>query len=154
MMFATSRGTIIVDCGSKVQNSSITNSTIDMNNVPITGHPEPTEPHHVANKSYVDRVSPEFLVNIVSTTYTQAVSIMSGSLMIFVKNVVEGGPSATFMASKSESYMEGSIARLTSSSGNVSLEKLRIKWEPESPIKIRKTGENFDGIYKIKIIGI
>ena len=74
--------------------------------------------------------------------------------MIFVKNVVEGGPSATFMASKSESYMEGSIARLTSSSGNVSLEKLRIKWEPESPIKIRKTGENFDGLYKIKIIGI
>lgn len=151
-MFALSRGTIIVDCGSKVQNSSISNSTIDMSGTPIINHPEPTLDHEVANKSYVDNVSPEFLVNIVSTVYTQAITIDTGTIMIFVKNVVEGGPSATFMASKSEKYMDASITRLTSSSGNVSLEKLRIKWDPEENIKIRKTGENYDGLYKIKIL--
>lgn len=130
-----------------------------MNGQVITNHGTPTNPLEVANKQYVDSVSggggggiPVTTVNLIDQNYTLVLNTLSGSLLILVKNLVSGGPSATFLASKSESYMEASISRLTTSSGNASNERLRIKWDINSGISLRKTGNNYNGQYYVKYI--
>jgi hypothetical protein len=168
-MFALARGTIIVDCNGRVQNSTVTNtaintsiittSTIDMNGGVITSHGYPVNPTDVVNKDYADNLStgggiPTTTVTLTALVYTTAINIMTGSVMVLVKNSISGGPSATFMLSKSETYMQPSIFRMTSSSGNTSGEKLRLKWDPSTGIQLRKTGNNYDGQYFVKYISI
>lgn len=151
-MFGLSRGTIIVDCGSRIQNSYI-----DMNGKVITNHGTPINSQDVANKEYVDTFIggggiPVVAINLTATNYTQALNFTSGTFIILVKNNIFGGPSGIFMASKSEDFMESNITRLSSSAGNITNEKLRLKWDPNSFIQLRKTGNNYDGQYIIKYI--
>lgn len=173
-MFALARGTIIVDCNGRVQNSTITNSimsgsainttnittsTIDMNGGVITNHGYPVNPNDVVNKIYVDSLAtgggiPLVPIVLSVQNYTLAINITSGSILVLVKNSIAGGPSGTFMLSKSESYMQPSITRITSSSGNLTNERLRIKWDPAEGIQLKKTGNNYDGQYLVKYLQV
>lgn len=158
-MFSLNRGKYFIDCGSK-----ITNTEINMNGNVITNHGTPVNPLDVVNKEYVDNAvangggegegSPliSITVTLVSTTYIQAIPLLTGNLLVFVKNLVTNGPSATFLLSKSESSFNPSITRLTSSSNSLTQEKLRLKWDPDSFIFLRKTGNSSDGQYLVKYI--
>ena len=158
-MLGLSRGTYIIDCNSKIQNSSVINTSINMSGGVITNHGTPVNPTDSVNKAYVDSISsggqaviPTTVVTLISTNYAQAITVLSGSLLVLVKNIVTNGPSATFLLSKSEPGHEPSVTRLTSSSNNITGEKLRIKWDPNTYIQLRKTGVSSDGDYLVKYI--
>lgn len=157
MSFSISRGNHIIDCNGKVLNSSIENSNIDMNGGVITSHGTPLNSTDVVNKAYVDSITasgiPLIILSLFSVNYTNILpTVLSGDIFISVKNIVSGGPSASFQLSKSESSKYPSYTRISSSSGINTNEKIDIKWDPGINIQIRKTGQNYDGDYKIKYI--
>lgn len=157
MSFSISRGNHIIDCNGKVINSSIENSTIDMNGGVITSHGTPANPTDVVNKQYVDNLTstgiPLLVITLSSINYTNILpTVLSGDIFISVKNIVSGGPSASFQLTKSESSKYPSYTRMSSSAGMTTQEKIDVKWDPGINIQIRKTGQNYDGDYKIKYI--
>jgi hypothetical protein len=166
MAFAFKKGTIALDCSSTINNSTVTNtgissssittSTIDMGGNVITNSGTPINPGDLANKAYVDSLSSAagLLVSITltGTTPTTIVSDLAGSVMLTIKNTISGGPGATFMVSKNESTRYPSMTRTSSSAGLVSFERLKIVWDPGQPLKLFKTGLNYDGLYKCKLI--
>jgi len=156
MSFAISRGTHIIDCNGSVINSSISNSSINMNGEVITSHGSPVNPNDVVNKAYVDSLAsgiPQIDINLNSVNFTEILpTVLSGELSIFIKNLVSGGPSASFQLSKSESSRFPSYIRTSSSSGISTNERLEMKWDPNSGVELRKNGVNYDGQYRIKYI--
>lgn len=147
-MFSLSRGNNVIEC-----NGAVSNSAIDMNGGVITNHAEPSNGTDVVNKNYVDSsIPPVSVFSLNGTSLSLLVQLESGSVMIVVKNIIYNGPAATFLASKSESHREPSISRFTSSSGMNTQEKLVLTWNPGEGINIRKTGINYDGEYRAKII--
>lgn len=157
MSFAITRGTVFVSCNGQVNNSSITNSSIDMNGGVITSHGAPVNGTDVVNKDYADSISggggvPYSTITLTGTTPYIGLAAFKGSVMLLVKNVVADGPSATFILSKSEQSREASIARMTSCDGLNTAEKLDVIWLPNEQIKIFKTGNGYDGNYQVKYI--
>lgn len=157
MSFAITRGTLVVSCNGQVTNSSITDSSIDMNGGVITSHGAPVNGTDVVNKDYADSISggggvPFSTITLTGTTPYIALAAFKGSVMLLVKNVVTDGPSATFILSKSEQAREASIARMTSCDGLTTAEKLDVIWLPNEEIKIFKTGNGYNGNYQVKYI--
>lgn len=156
MSFAITRGTHIVDCNGQVRNSTITNSTVDMNGGVISSHGTPVNGSDVVNKDYVDGFLvggvPSVTITLTGVTYTSIISTQSGSILLLIKNLVTNGPAATFLLSKSEAGREASVARFTSSDGLNTNEKLDVRWDPNTGIELHKTGLNYDGQYRIKYI--
>lgn len=160
MSFATTRGTLFVDCNGKVNNSSITDSSIDMNGGVITSHGAPINATDVVNKEYADSISgggggggvPITTITLTGTTQYIALAVFKGSVMLLVTNVITDGPSATFLLSKSEQDREASVARMTSCDGLTTAEKLDVNWLPNEEIKIFKTGNGYNGDYQVKYI--
>jgi hypothetical protein len=155
-MFAISKGNHNIDCGGKVNNSFITNTEIDMNGKVITSHGTPVNSQDVANKQYVDAsIAVEIIISIATlsgTNYTLISSDLSGDFQIFVKNIILNGPSATFTLVKSESARQPSYTRSGSCPGLTTHERLDVKWDPGDGIRLKKTGVNYNGNYRIKII--
>jgi hypothetical protein len=155
LMFAFTRGTHYLDCNSVVTNSSITNSSIDMNGGVITNHGTPVNGTDVVNKDYVDSIAgtgnPVYTVTLTGTAYTLVVNLFKGVVRMQVKNIVTNGPSASFELSKSESSQDPSYVRTMSSAGIGTNERLHARWIPGSGIEIKKSGVNYDGQYKVKI---
>lgn len=150
--FGFTRGTQIITC-----NSQITESNIDMNGEVITSHGTPVNGTDVVNKDYVDSVTggtgiPETTITLTGTAYTTALSTLSGTLIVLVKNIVTNGPTAIFLMSKAESTREPNINTYVNSPGLTTEERLQVRWDPSTFIEIRKTDINYDGQYKIKYI--
>lgn len=166
MSFAFSSGTISLDCNSTVNNATVTNtgisssnittSSIDMNGNVITNSGLPVNPGDLASKAYVDSLSSAagllVYVTLTGIATTTIITDVDGSVMLTVKNVVSGGPAATFMVSKNESTRYPNITRTSSSAGLTTEERLKITWDPGQPLKLFKTGLNYDGVYKCKLI--
>ena len=152
-MSAFGRGKYILECGSSVTNSGITNSSIDMNGGVITTAGTPVNPTDVANKAYVDATATAVTttITLTGTAYTVISPLTSGQARISVKNVVPYGPSGSFETTKSESTMGAEYTRLTLSHGLTTGEALDISWPSGSGIKLKKTGVNYDGQYRIKL---
>lgn len=158
------RGNFYLDCNAKIMNSTvntskITASSIDMNGAIITNTGTPTQPTDSANKAYVDNAlgivaSSAIQITLSGTNYSTIITSTSGSVMLVIKNIIAGGPSATFNISKNDSSVTGNPLRLTSSAGIGTFEKLMIKWDSGGPLQLQKTGINYDGIYNVKIIYI
>lgn len=151
------RGSLYLDCGSLVNKSTITNSsiytsTINMNGGVITNLGVPVNLTDSVNKQYVDDLVSgvnTIYITLTNTVYTTVSSFTSGTATLDVKNVVSGGPSATFNISKNDQTRFANPTRLTSQAGNTTNEKLEIDWSPNGPLRIKKTGTNYDGQYKI-----
>lgn len=156
MSFAFTRANHIIDCNGQILNSSISSSSIDMNNSVIINHNTPVNGTDVVNKDYVDNSVSNgvstILINLSGTAYTTILSDTEGDIYISVKNIVTGGPSASFQLSKSDQLKHMHYIRMSSSAGTSTEERLNIRWEPSSNIELRKTGLNYDGQYRIKYI--
>lgn len=152
------RGNFYLDCNAKIMNSSVNSSrisasSIDMNGAIITNTGTPIQPTDSVNKAYVDNAvgntSSAIQVTLTGTNYSTIISSTSGSVIIVIKNIIANGPCATFNISKNSSSVSGNPLRLTSSAGLVTFEKLMIKWDAGSPLQLKKTGSNYDGVYNI-----
>ncbi|HEY9703578.1 MAG TPA: hypothetical protein V6C58_14110 [Allocoleopsis sp.] len=161
MSFAFSKGNYHLTCGAKIQDSVITNSTIDMGGNRITNVGDPIDPQDAATKAYVDSVGGgggggselvTVTVTLTGTSYTTIASDLQGDIYISVKNIISNGPSANFQVSKSEASRYPSYTRLTSSAGLTTLERLEVQWNPSSPLQLRKTGTAYNGMYRVKMI--
>jgi len=142
---------------SKIQNGSIYDSAIDMQNRIITNHGVPTTNNDVVNKFYCDsnsnNVIPSFNITLTSTLWTTDVFLaQEGLFKIIVKNGMSGGPCASFEVAKNHPSRGASIVRYSSGAGLLGEERLEIRWLPNSGIDIRKNGTNYDGTYTITYI--
>lgn len=155
MSFSLFKGNYTLECNSKVNNSSITTSTIDMDGGVITNAGYPTVDTDVANKLYVDS-NAGIAINTITlsgTSYTDLLtSILFGDLWVSVKNIIDGGPSGTFQLTKSTASQTAGVTRMSSKRGISSPERIEIDWPPNTVPQIFKTGMNYDGQYKIKYI--
>ena len=165
MSFASFKGTSILSCNSQLNNStvsssvistsSINTSSIDMGGLVITNEGLPVNPSDSANKAYVDSVTGDIIrvsVTLTNTLFTTISTNLSGSYIITIKNIVTNGPSAIFVISKSETSRYPSASRLTSNPGFISNERLKIIWPPNGYLQIQKDGNNYNGLYSVKIL--
>jgi hypothetical protein len=154
--FAFSKANHNLECGGKIKNSAITTTSIDMNGQPITSVASPVNLTDAANKAYVDAKTSSVIttvtVTLSGTSYTLIAADLKGDFHISVKNQITDGPSATFFLTKSESTRYPSYTRLTSSPGSVSFERLNTRWDPGQGIELKKTGNNYNGTYTIRMI--
>jgi hypothetical protein len=159
-MFAMFSGTANITCNSTVSNSTIITSSIDMNGAVITNGGTPVNPGDLVNKAYADAlvisasgsVISTVTVTLTSTTYTTVISNTVGCFTISVKNVITGGPCATFTLTKNVASKGGNITRTSSSAGLNTYERLSMLWAVNGGIQLKKTGTNYDGTYTCKII--
>ena len=144
---------------SSITTSSITSSSLDMNMQRITSVQNPIGPQDAATKSYVDSLGIRILdINLTGTNFVVISNnvygpFLKGSFTITVTNIIFNGPSATFNASKNETSQPGHVARSTSSPGLLTYESLKIRWRPNTGLELQKTGNNYDGTYRIVISG-
>ena len=142
---------------SKIQNGSVYDSAIDMQNRIITNHGVPTSNTDVVNKFYCDNnsnnVIPSFNITLTSNLWTTDVFLsQEGLFKITVKNGMSGGPCASFEVAKNHPSRGASIIRHSSGAGILGEERLEIRWLPNSGIDLRKTGTNYDGTYIVTYI--
>lgn len=155
-------GNAYIDSGQiqnvNVTNSTITTSSLDMDNKTITNVHDPIQQQDAATKSYVDALGIYILdINLTGTEFelvsnAQYGPFLKGSFNITITNVIMNGPCATFNVSKNEVSQPGHVVRMTSSPGLITHESFRIRWQPNKGIELQKTGNNYDGTYRIKLI--
>jgi hypothetical protein len=122
----------------------------------ISSHGSPVIATDVVNKGYVDSIfEANFLnlnVTLINTDWVNIpMSVLTGQTRISVKNSVIDGPSASFDLSKSRANSGACISRISSIAGETTYERLEIRWLVGSTISIRKTGNNYNGLYNLKI---
>jgi|APGre2960657404_1045060.scaffolds.fasta_scaffold00573_14 hypothetical protein len=155
-MFSFSKANHNVTSGGKVDDSSITNSSIDMNGGIITSHIMPINPLDVANKQYVDlkidEIETIIIINLTGTNFQIVSNDLEGHFVISIRNMVSGGPSASFKLIKNSPSVYPGYVRDLSIPGINTLEKLDMSWDPGTGLAVRKTGVHYDGQYKVKLI--
>jgi len=124
-----------------------------MNSQVITSIGTPVNSSDSVPKNYVDNLIAIKIINLTGTNYTTILPNTSGDLTISVVSLVTNGPCGKFFVCKSNpNNVEANITRINSSAGTTSLEKLQIRWLPNSGIELYKTGNGYDGQYRIKYI--
>jgi hypothetical protein len=134
-------------------NSSINTSSLDMNMANITSVKDPINNQDAATKKYVDNL--EIILKSITlsgTSYTEISTNVKGSYIITISNEILNGPSAIFHITKSETTRNAHIVRTVASPGYMSNVFLELTWNPNSTILLKKTGNQYDGSYKVKIM--
>lgn len=143
----------VVVTSTTIGNCNISTSTLDMNMKNITSVKDPVNPQDAATKQYVDNL--EVIISYVSLSGTNNVTISNntkGSYVITISSVVLNGPSAVFHVSKSESSRQAHIVRTAAAPGYLTNVFLSVTWPPNSGILLKKSGGNYDGAYKVKVM--
>jgi len=141
--------------GSTVQNtiiagSEIFNTSIDMNNRPITSVNPPVNGTDAANKNYVDALKVVFTdVTLTGQVETIISNAVKGSFLILVTSNVLGGPSAVFNVTRNDTG-PGQVFRTVASPGTNSNCGLYLNWDNQ--LVLYKSENGFDGSYTVKTI--
>lgn len=160
-------GNVFID-GGKSQNINIVTSTIGNCNISkssidmlsgtgalqnITNVKDPINQQDAATKKYVDDL--DIVISNITLSGTNDTTISynnKGSYVITISNLILNGPSGIFHVTKNESSNNAHIVRTVASPGNNSSVFLEINWPPGSGILLKKTGNNYDGAYRVKIM--
>jgi hypothetical protein len=160
-------GNVFID-GGQAQNITITTSTIGNSNISkssidmlsntgvlqnITNVADPINAQDSATKKYVDDL--DIVISNITLTNTNTTTISNyakGSYVITISNLVLNGPSGIFHVTKSESSQQAHIARTVASPGYGTSIFLNITWPPNSGILLNKTGSNYNGTYRVKVM--
>lgn len=136
-----------------IGNSSINTSSLDMNMANITSVKDPINNQDAATKKYVDNL--EIIlksISLIGTSYTEIFTNVKGSYIVTISNEILNGPSAIFHITKSETTRNAHIVRTVATPGYMSNVFLELYWPPNSTILLKKTGTQYDGSYKVKIM--
>lgn len=143
----------VILTGSSVSNCVITTSLLDMNMKNITNVKDPVNLQDAATKKYVDDL--EIILQSISLSGTNDTLIsnkLTGSFIITISNIISNGPSAIFHITKNDPLKTSHIVRTVASPGNNTNIFLELSWPPSSGIYLKKTGIQYDGSYKVKIM--
>jgi len=143
-------------------NSSIVDTTIDMNLKTITSVHDPIDPQDAATRYYVDasvqKVESEFqsfftgvVVSLNGTDFVEIAHIRPGSYIVTVTPFQDGFPTATFSISKLGAYSTGHVSRITAGIDPKTRETLDLQWPQGGVLLLRKTGPGFDGDYLVDL---
>lgn len=143
----------VILTGSSISNCIITTSLLDMNMQNITSVKDPINLQDAATKKYVDDLGIVVKsITLLGTNNTLISDVLFGSFVITVSNIILNGPSAIFHVTKNDSAKTSHIVRTVASPGNNSNIFLELSWPIGSGIYLKKTGNLYDGSYKIKLI--
>ena len=92
-------------------------------------------------------------VVLTGTLFTSILSVDCGSFLVSVKNLVSNGPSAVFSITKNDDLAFPSIQTLSITPGTGTGELLELRWDPTMDLELRKTGPNYDGVYRVVLFG-
>jgi hypothetical protein len=139
-----------------IGNSSIKTSSLDMldsfgNYQNITNVASPVNPHDVVIKEYIDTFTNNQTIVLTGTNGTLISSILYGSYIITIKNIVNNGPSAIYNLSKKNSSVLPHRIRINSCPDIASSTYLNVTWDISSGIFLSKSTGSFDGSYDIKL---
>ena len=160
-------GNVFID-GGQAQNINLTTSTIGNSNISkcsldmmnssgslqnITSVANPINAQDAATKLYVDNL--DIVISNVTLTGTNTTTIsnyVKGSYVITISNLVLNGPSGIFHVTKSESSQNAHIVRTVATPGYITNVFLDVTWPKNSGILLSKTGSNYNGSYRVKVM--
>lgn len=143
---------------SSIGNCNISKSSIDMLSSSgslqnITNVANPINQQDAATKQYVDNLDIVISNITLINTNTQIISnYVKGSYIITISNTVFNGPSGIFHVTKSETTQNAHIVRTVASPGIGTSVFLNVTWPQNSGILLNKTGSNYDGSYRVKVM--
>jgi hypothetical protein len=141
-----------------IKNGQILSSIIDMDTNKITTLGTPTAESDAVTKKYCDDNSlsgiPTITVTLSGTNWNIILAVTFGVFDILVSNVVSGGPCAKFTVMKPEASRNASIQRWGSNAGTTTMERLEMRWSPNTGIELRKNGSGHDGTYKVRYFSV
>jgi hypothetical protein len=141
-----------------ITNSVINTSSLDMLSTSgqyqrITNVATPILANDAVIKSYVDSLQIVFTnITLTGTNGSLISSDFTGSFIVTITNLVNGGPSAIFNITKNNSNVCGQILRTVSCPGLSPTCMLDMRWPSNSGPILFKTNVNYDGSYTSKKI--
>lgn len=138
---------------STITQSAINQSTLDMDMKNITSVKDPVDAQDAATKWYVDNqvatVVQTQVVQLNGQAFAEIINLTHGAFKMIVQSTFEGGPVGEFTCMK---VSDASIGTINANAIKTPTgEQLIVSWPANSAILIRKSGDNFDGLYRVRI---